>query len=122
VSDQAVKIVKKKVKPYPFDATLEVNAQKMSVEVIFVNDKGVIVRLKNQIVHVGTYYQIAFEIPVSREFVNTQVRVLKTYDKTLDIKEKTVERLAELHFQELTKEHRARIRAFTAAIGQHENK
>jgi hypothetical protein len=115
-------MVKKKVKPYPFDATLEVNAQKMSVEVIFVNDKGVIVRLKNQIVHVGSYYQIVFELPVSREIVSTQVRILKTYDKTLDIKEKTVERLAEMHFQDLTKEHRTRIKAFTAAIGQLENK
>lgn len=121
MSDQPVKVVKKKIKPYPFDGTLEVNAQKIEIEVVYVGVKGAIVRLKNQILHVGAYYQLMFEIPVSHEFVSTQVRVLKTYDKTLDIKEKSVERLAELHFQDLTKEHRSRINAFTAAIGQ-ENK
>ncbi len=118
MSDQQVKIVKKKVRPYPIAGTLEKETVKSEVEIIFVNVQGAIVRLKNQILHVGMYYQIVFEIPVTHEFVNTQVRVLKTYDKTLDIKSKSVERMAELHFQDLTKEHRTRIFAFTNAIGQ----
>ena len=116
--DQTGKVVKKKVKPYPFAATLELNAIKTPVEVVFVSLKGSIVRLAKQIVHVGEFYQMTFEIPVSHELISTQVRVLKTYDKVLDIKEKSVERLAELHFQDLTNEHRTRINAFTAAIGQ----
>lgn len=111
-------IVKKKVRPYPFPATLEHNALKKEVEIVFLSVKGAIVRLRSQLVSVGEYYQITFEIPAMRDFVSTQVRVLKTYDKALDIKEKTVERLAELHFQDLTAEHRSRINAFTAAIGQ----
>jgi len=117
VSDQPV-VIKKKVKPYPFEGTLEINAQKTPIEVMYLNTKGAIIRLKKQILHVGEYYQVAFEIPVSHVFINTQVRVLKTYDKALDIKEKTVERLAELHFQELTKEHRSRIVVFMNTIGQ----
>lgn len=112
------KIVKKNVKPYPFDAMLELNAQKTPVEVVFVSAKGAIVRLKTQILHVGKYYQMTFVIPVSHQPINAKIRVLKTYDKTLDLKEKTVDRLAELHFQDLTNEQRSRINAFTAAIGQ----
>lgn len=118
MSNAPKKVVKKKIKPYPFDGTLEINGQMTPVEVIFISQKGMIVRLKNQILHVGAYYQAAFEIPVSHEFINVRVRVLKTYAMTVDIKEKAVDRLAELHFQQLTKEHRSRINAFTAAIGQ----
>ncbi len=118
MSDQQAKIIKKKVKPYPFDAFFEINAQKTPVEVIFLNNKGMIVRLKNQILHVGAILQISFEIPVAKHSIVTEVRVLKTYDKTLDLKEKTVERLAELHFQQLTNTHRSRINQFMAAIGQ----
>ncbi len=118
MADQTGKVVKQKVKPYPFEATLEQNAIKTRVEVIFVSQKGAIIRLANQIVHVGKFYQVTFEIPVSREIISTQVRILKTYDKVLDIKGKGVERLAELHFQDLTNEHRSRINAFTAAVGQ----
>ncbi len=112
------KVVKKKIKPYPFEGTLEINGQKTPIDVIFINRKGMIIRLKKQILHVGAFYQVAFEIPVSHEFINVRVRVLKTYDMTIDIKEKCVDRLAELHFQQLTKEYLARINAFTAAIGQ----
>ncbi len=116
--DQTGKVVKKKVKPYPFNATIELNAVKTLVEVVFVSQNGAIIRLANQIVHVGKFYQVTFEIPVSREIISTQVRVLKTYDKLLDIRNKSVERLAELQFHDLTNQHRSRINAFTAAIGQ----
>jgi hypothetical protein len=118
VSDQSGSIVKKKVRPYPFEATLELNALKMPVEIIFVSEKGSIVKLANHIVHVGQFYQMTFKIPVNHDIINVQVRILKTYDKVIDIKENSVERLAELHFQDLTKRDRSRINAFTTAIGQ----
>lgn len=119
MADRQQPIVKKKVKPFPFDGTLEHNAQKKPVEVLSLTKIGCIVRLRgNLIVQVGSFHNIYFEIPVSHEMVNTPVRVLKTYDKALDPKELKVERWAELHFQNLTSEHRSRIVAFLAAIGQ----
>ncbi len=115
---QTPKVVKKKVRPYPIEANLDANGLKKPVEVIYVTAMGCIVRLKAQMVFVGEYYQITFELPVLKEFINTQVRVLKTYDKALDPKQKIVERVAELHFQALSNDHKSRIVAFITAIGQ----
>lgn len=111
-------VVKKKVAPYPIEANLEAEGVKKPVDVIYVAPKGCIVRLKGPMVFVGEYYQVAFELPVLKEFINTQVRVLKTYDKAIDPKEKKVDRIAELHFQGLSDEHRKRILSFNTAIGQ----
>lgn len=111
-------VVAKKIKPYPIDSNLENNGLKKPVDIIFVNPQGCIVILKKEMVFVGEYYQLVFELPVLREFVNTQVRVLKTYDRSIDATGKKVERLAELHFQTLSQEHKARIVSFAAAIGQ----
>ena len=118
MADSSAKVVKKKVPPYPIEAILELNGLKKPVEIIYLSPMGCIVRLKNQMVSVGEYYQIFFEFPVSKEFLNTQVRVLKTYDKAIDPKEKKVERLSELHFQALSNQHKSRIVAFMTAIGQ----
>lgn len=118
MAESPTKVVKKKVRPYPIEAVLDMNGQKKPVEVIYVTAMGCIVRLKAQMVTVGEYYQVVFELPVLKEFINTQVRVLKTYDKAIDPKEKKVERLSELHFQALSKEHKSRIVAFIQAIGQ----
>lgn len=115
MSEQAAKIIKKKVKPYPIPANLDANGVKKPVEIMMLNEIGAIVRVDQQMLFVGEYYQVIFEIPVQHEFVNTQVRVLKTYDRLID---KKIERLAELRFQSLTNEHKSRIVAFMAAIGQ----
>ena len=108
----------KKVKPYPITATLELNSLKRDVEIIYVTTLGAVIRVVNGMVFVGEYYQLAFQIPVTRESIVTQVRVLKTYDKVLSPEAKAVERGAELHFQALTPEHKSRIVAFIKAIGQ----
>ncbi len=113
-----VQVNVKKVRPYPFVANLEQNSVKKPVEIIYVGVSGVIASLKSQIVSVGEYFQISFELPGGHDHVVTQVRVLKTYDKSVNPKELRVERMAEFHFQSLTKEHRSRIVAFLAAIGQ----
>lgn len=117
MAEQA-KVIKKKVRPYPIEATLDPSGQKRQVEIIHLNTLGVIVRLKASMLFVGEYYQMYFEIPVTRESINVQTRVLKTYDKSVDPKAGLVERLAELHFQGLTSEHKSRIVAFMASIGQ----
>ncbi|HWU42746.1 MAG TPA: hypothetical protein VN132_04880, partial [Bdellovibrio sp.] len=111
-------VIVKKVKPYPFPAELVLGAQKSPVEVIYLGQGGLIAKLKNQILHVGQYHQIAFDLPVGREHFELKVRVLKTYDKSTDPKRPVVERMAEFHFQTLTKDQHKSIVAFLAAIGQ----
>jgi DNA-binding cell septation regulator SpoVG len=112
-------VVVKKVKPYPIAAEVTIGAQKKPTEIIYLGTAGVIIKVNTMIMHVGEFYQISFNLPVSNEhFEALQVRVLKTYDKSIDPKKLKVERLAEFHFQSLTKEQRKSIVAFIAAIGQ----
>jgi hypothetical protein len=119
VSDQPASVVRKKVKPYPFDATVEQAAMKKPVEVIMVNAHGCIVRLKSGVMlSVGEHLNVIFELPVLHEFVNSPVRVMRTYDRSVDPKKNLIERLAELQFERLTEDHRRRILSFTMTIGQ----
>lgn len=108
----------KKVRPYPFPATIELGTVKKNVDIVFVGQTGFIATLGSQFVNVGDHFQVVFELPVLKQFVNTPVRCLKTYDKTVDIKAHKVERMAEFHFLKLIDEHRARIVKFMSAIGQ----
>lgn len=112
-------VVVRKIKPYPIPCEITIAAQKKPMEIIYLGTQGVIVKLNNLILHVGEYYQISFKLPVLNEpFEAIQIRVLKTYDKSIDPKQLKVERLAEFHFQSLTKEQRKSIVAFITAIGQ----
>jgi hypothetical protein len=113
------KIVKKKIRPYPIEAQLEFAGAKHSVEIVYLTSKGCIALLKSaSMIFVGKYYHVIFEIPVLREWINTQVRAMKTYDRSVDPKNHVVERLAEFRFQTLTEEQGKHIAAFTDAIGQ----
>lgn len=118
MGDEQVKIVKRKVKAYPFPAILDQNGVKKPVEIIYVGQAGVIASLNVQFVNVGEYYQVSFELPTLGHVITAPVRVLKTYDRALDTADKKVERLAEFHFQKLTKEDKGRITSFMTAIGQ----
>ncbi len=111
--------VKKKVVPYPFEASLEAGAVKKLVDVILLDPKGLIVRMRaGQFVSVGEYYTIVFELPTMKQFVTTEVRVFKTYDKTVNLQKHEVERIAEFHFEKLMEDHRIRVLSFIKAIGQ----
>ena len=112
------KVVRKKVRPYPFMATLDPAGVKKPIEVLLVDKIGLMAKVNAQILHVGTYYQIEFELPALRQSVLAQVRVLKTYDKAINPKEHVVERIAEFHFSKLSDEHKSHIVAFMKAIGQ----
>jgi hypothetical protein len=111
--------VKKKVKPFPFEGRLMIGAAQKPVEILALAKEGLIAKIENIIVHVGEFYQIQFELPVLEKSVNTQVRVLKTYDKALDVKAKTVERMAEFRFLNLSEDHKNHIYSFLMAIGHH---
>lgn len=109
----------KKVKAYPFDANFDVNGVKKPIEVIYLTPTGFLARLKGpSMVFVGEHYQTVFELPVAHTYVNAQVRVIKTYDRSVDPKAKLVERMAEVHFEALSEDHRKNILSFLSAIGQ----
>lgn len=95
------------------------NGAKKPIEVIFLTSDGFIAKLKtNSMLTVGEYYQTVFELPAMQTYVNAQVRVIKTYDRSIDPKAKIVERMAELRFGTLNPDHKKNILSFLSAIGQ----
>ena len=117
-SGQKPQIKIKKVKPYPFDATIDQAGQKKVMEVLFISQTGLIARLNKVFVKPGEHYPIQFEFPVIGHSIFTTVQVLKTYDKALSIKDLTVERMAEFHFDKLNDDHKEYLFSFLTAIGQ----
>jgi hypothetical protein len=118
-ADRRQTAAKVKIKAYPFAAGLDQNGVKKNVEILYLTQVGFLARLPAAtMVSVGEYYQAGFEIPAGAGFVNTQVRVIKTYDRSIDPKQHVIERVAELRFERLTDAHKKAILAFVAAIGQ----
>jgi hypothetical protein len=111
-------VKKKKIAAYPFAVTVELNAVKKNLEVIHLTPMGFLAKLKGTIVHVGQHYKSDFELPVLHDLITSQVRVMKTYDRSLDPKQHLVERMAEFQFETLTSEGKKSIVAFLSAIGQ----
>lgn len=117
--DNAPPVVRKKVRPYPFDGELDPEAQKIQIEVIHLTAQGLIARLKSAVIlSVGEYRVVGFTIPVSHSRVVAKTRVLKTYDRAVDPKVLMVERMVELRFENLTSEQKKNILSFLGAIGQ----
>ena len=56
--------------------------------------------------------------PGGYDHVNGRVRVIKTYDRFVNPMRHHVERMAELHFELLSDDHKENILSFLAAIGQ----
>jgi hypothetical protein len=116
------KVQVKKVKPYPFPAGLDHGGAKLNVEIMKLTQIGFIARLDQGIVHVGGHGKCSFELPVIKRPIESQVRVLKTYDRAVPVaenkKDTKVERLAEFHFNDLPVEHTKLIELFMRQIGQ----
>lgn len=111
--------VRKKVRPYPFPATLETTPPvKKTFEVVLLNLKGLIGRMDKTLVHVGEHYTVEFDLPAQHKSIVTKVRVMRTYDKVMNVHEKTVDRMAEFHFENLESQNKSRIEGFLAAIKQ----
>lgn len=109
---------KKRVQPYPFPGELETNGVKKQVHVAHVTPLGFLARLgPGVMVFVGEYYHVVMELP-NHTYVNTEARVVKTYDRSLDPRAIKVERMAEFHFETLSEDHRKNILSFMAVIGQ----
>lgn len=111
-------VIVKKVSPYPFEGTIEQGGQKKPFSVMKLTTDGMIVRVDKVFVNVGEHYKIYFEIPVSRDSISVQVRVMKTYDKSVNPKVNVIERMAEFRFENLDSLHLQKIRHFIASIGQ----
>lgn len=68
-----------------------------------------------KILVVGNIHQAIFDLPVSHDLIDNPVRVIKTYDRSLD---GTVQRLAEVHFESLSEAKKKHIYSFLRAIRQ----
>ena len=108
----------KKVKPYPIPLSLDVNGTKHLAEILLLTAQGFIARLNPGIVHVGSHAKCTFEVPVFSRPVESPVRVFKTYDRAVEAAEKKVERLAEFHFVQPSREQTSLITQFMNKIGQ----
>jgi hypothetical protein len=111
-------VVKKKIKPYPFEGMIDYAGQKKPISVLFVNKEGLIANVTGVFVRVGEHYKLQFEVPVIARSVLTDARVMKTYDRALDAKGSKVERMAEFRFAKLSEDHKEYISTFIATIGQ----
>jgi hypothetical protein len=112
-----------RVAPYPFK--IEVLASETALPIVAnimkITDQGFLMRLTAP--HhfiVGQAHLVRFSLPVDRGFVNTSVRVVKTYDSVQAINAKEFAKVftIEMHFTALSKENREQILKFIKAIGQ----
>ena len=113
--DSKVKVVK--VQPYPFPISFIKDGKPVQGEVIKLGQKGAIIRSQMVILSVAEEFDVQFEIPVFKNQLQLHAKVMKTYDRAL-LKEKGVERLAELLFPNITNEQIRTIYKFLVAIRQ----
>ena len=126
-------VVIKRVNPYP------ISAQVMGEGVQFVGSihkattRGVFLEIGQQLVSLGQNFEVSFELPVFHVRIRAKAVVMKFVDR---IKEPTkeelmklqpreklkpqVQRLAELHFENLPQESRQAIERFCLRINQSE--
>jgi hypothetical protein len=109
-------VIKKKIKPYPISVQLTGTSGVLKGKIIKLVPKGFIVNLEGSFVHVHETYKVAFEIPLARHDINSDVIVIKTYDRSTP--EHDIERLAEVHFTHLSDADRKNIQSFLRAINQ----
>lgn len=116
---KAVKVVKKKVSPYPFDGEMTHGTVKVLLSIERVSLKGLVARVKSGICHVGTHYQCQFWLPQSRAPVQVEGKVFKTFDRSIDPKDvKKIERLTEVLFIKMRDADQKAILSFMKAVGQ----
>lgn len=114
-----VKVVKKKVSPYPFEGEMISGAVKVSLSIIRVSHRGLIAQIKAGMCHVGSHYQVQFFLPQTRFPVHVEGKVFKTFDRSTDPKDvKKIERMTEVLFLKISNADKERITSFMNAIGQ----
>ncbi len=116
---KAVKVVKKKVSPYPFAGEMTHGAVKVVLSIERVSPRGMIAHVKSGICYVGTHYQCQFWLPQTRDPIQVEGKVFKTFDRSTDPKDlKKIERLTEVLFLKLKEADQKAIQSFMKAVGQ----
>lgn len=105
-------------KVFPLEGTVEINGAQKPMQIMMLNQRGLVAKVNQTVLFVGEHYQIQFQLPISRFPVISKVRVMKTYDKAVDPKVKAIDRMAEFHFEDIAKEYMNRITAFLTEFGQ----
>jgi hypothetical protein len=114
-----VKVVKKKISPYPIEGEMVHGAVKISLAIMRVSPRGMVAQVKAGMCLVGTHYQCQFYLPQSRFPVQVEGKVFKTYDRTTDLKNiKKIERITEVIFINLNDAEKAKVSSFMQTIGQ----
>lgn len=106
-----------KIAPYPFPITIQKDGKFISEKVLKLGQTGAIIEAEGFIYSVGMSFPVSFEIPVFKSQLSLTAKVVKTYDRAL-VKEKAVQRLAELLFLNPTSEQTMQIQKFLIKIGQ----
>lgn len=71
----------KKVAPYPIDVLMTIGGQQGRGHILKLALVGVLVDLRQSVVHVGQQLTVAFTLPVMNISVTVPAKVVKTYDK-----------------------------------------
>ena len=108
----------KKISPYPIESQITVPGGPKAIHIIKLTKEGALARTDKVLLKVGEYYQINFVLPVFKVAITAKVRILKTFDKSINPKDHVIERMAELHFEGLDPNFQKHIVAFLSAIGQ----
>lgn len=114
-------IAVKKIKPYPFDATIskEGSATPVLVHILKITPVGFIAKVTKDMFIVANTHQAEFKLPSSSEKLVEPVKVIKTYD-SMEKQESGLGKvyMAEFHFTQFKAHTKGMILAFMKNIGQ----
>ena len=71
----------KKVSPYPFDGQLELDGNKLPLQVDKITHKGFLAHVGPALIKAGREGKVTLQLPVHSTWVIASVKVVKTYDK-----------------------------------------
>src|SRR4051812_32249543 len=110
-----------KVRPYPIEAVITGRAAPFSCKILKVTLRGALVDPGGMQLQVTEKLRLAFEIPHFKDKIESDVVVVKFYDKfSGDLDNKKIQRWDELHFDKISPASRIRIERFLKAIRQTE--
>jgi hypothetical protein len=108
----------KKVRPYPFEGLLTADAKAYPIQVVKLTTTGLMCDLGGGFVKVGSRCQISFNLPVLNATVQAHVVVVRTWDQfalNMGVGNSS-HKVAELHFQGMSPEHREHVVNWLRAI------
>ncbi|MCB0367086.1 MAG: hypothetical protein H6624_10845 [Bdellovibrionaceae bacterium] len=114
-------VVRKKVSPYPIDLNVQREGKVVTMKILKLTERGMIVDTTGIILKVASSLpEASFTIPLTEVVIAGPLRVIKNYDRTLidGEKNRSVQRLTEFHFLQLSDQHRQEIRGFLVRIKQ----